>query len=464
MEKRARRQSDKEALQSEPTSTTRSRSNSSKRESSWQTPKSGFRVSAAEISESPPPVEESTGHPAMDENLFVKHMVLLAEGLGLEVNFKPIICGRTIPLFALWQVVNSDELGGFDEVTAKRLWGQVARKLNFNTFTHPNAAKDLEACYKEVLTLFDEAEEEHNERNKDLTDSQEQAMIESQLRKTATLEAHNIEEEVSGNEAMKEDQDYDDDLDMSLSLRSQSALSSSGKRRIGHSHNNYGESSLPGSHGKRQRINKGKVKELEIPSTPEDTNNHHIPKPSKEIDLSPTPSRVARRRIIEPETQEFHFPSQQDDVPESPLFISSSPPRRDTPHRNGDSAVSRGARKDSPTNLTAESEQEAELYAFIERHIALGYSQEHVIAALEATTMNTGDAGVVMEALQSGGSIPDNIQGVWTNWDDEALKDVDHPDYQRVVEKHGREGVVLRQRFLEDQKMAKELLDQGSVD
>jgi len=122
-----------------------------------------------------------------NEKLFRHHLSILAESFELVVDFEPTICGRIMPLFKLWQVVQSEEFGGFDEVDGRNLWPQVARKLNYNDWQHSSAAADLKDCYSEILADFEEVREEDREEN-GLTESQEEALIESQLRQTAARE------------------------------------------------------------------------------------------------------------------------------------------------------------------------------------------------------------------------------------------------------------------------------------
>ncbi|KAB5566835.1 hypothetical protein GE09DRAFT_1108373 [Coniochaeta sp. 2T2.1] len=59
----------------------------------------------------------------------------------------------------------------------------------------------------------------------------------------------------------------------------------------------------------------------------------------------------------------------------------------------------------------------------VEFYKALGYKQEHILAAFSAT-MTWGLAAVVMEELKAGKGIPENWEGVWTARDDKELKKV----------------------------------------
>jgi hypothetical protein len=118
---------------------------------------------------------------------------------------------------------------------------------------------------------------------------------------------------------------------------------------------------------------------------------------------------------------------------------------------------------DTSTQAQTEAQRGAELSSFVEHYISLGYSGVHVMQALDSTTMNAGDAGIVMEDLREGKGIPKNIQGVWTFSDDEAVEGNDHPRFREALEKHGMDRVNLRRRFLADRKAARKQLTHKSA-
>ena len=450
--------------------------------------------------------EQHAPHPYLyDEQLFKEHLVGLAATLEEKfvVDFNPVICGRTIPLFRLWQVVRSEDLGGYEEVTGRNLWPQVASRLNFS-FQHPHAHIYLRMCYEEILTDF-ELWLEYQE-SEELTESQEQGMIESQLRQTAENEAGEFG--VNKSKGLGEDY-YDNDLDAPSSIPEPPA-SPSPKRSF-----DDGRTTVRSTYNKRQRISKGKNEELEIPSTPEDAIvKNPTPHPSyQRSPLNLTSSAIAvnekdepypgplprpnfsrtsgklKQTSFEPETQDFHFPMLDDDdkgsfvlpptssptkvrsgsiegpVPQDPTQdpmdedeasrSSPSPYSAEIPKRAGHSntAFYGGLTDDSSTQSQTESQRENDIKEYIDRYVALGYSDNIVIEALEATTMETGDAGFVMEQLTNGAGIPENHQGVWTTRDDEALEaPEDSAEFLGIVEKHGMKRVVNRNRFLQDMK------------
>jgi hypothetical protein len=118
---------------------------------------------------------------------------------------------------------------------------------------------------------------------------------------------------------------------------------------------------------------------------------------------------------------------------------------------------------DTSTQSQTEAQHGAELNSFVEHYISLGYSGVHVIQALDSTTMNAGDAGIVMENLRGDKGIPKNIQGVWTSSDDEAVEGNDHSRFREILEKHGMDRVNLRRRYLADRKAARKQLTYKSA-
>jgi hypothetical protein len=112
---------------------------------------------------------DSTGakhisHPTTDnETEFRKELQKLADAFyaedgfnSIEVDFHPVICGRRLSLFRLWQVVSSAEFGGFDEANGRKLWPKIAKKLNYNEYKHHDAPTELHDCYSELLVEFEE--------------------------------------------------------------------------------------------------------------------------------------------------------------------------------------------------------------------------------------------------------------------------------------------------------------------
>jgi len=411
-----------------------------------------------------------------DERLFEAKMKELADKLDLELDLIPTICGKRLTLFRLWQVVMSDKFGGFDAVSGRGLWFRVAKELDFNEFKHKGAAQDLKDCYSELLVDFEELRDAYREENPDLTDSQEadtSQLIENQLMETAARETQNYELDLID----EEEEDEDDDLDQPPSSAPRHISTPSGKRSFDSDRPSNGA-----SYNKRQRIDKGKGKEIEIPSTPEEVlNGTQVPRkppgPSplkasaileNEVDLvsddeeyassnplfvrpshQPGPSRPPPkpRPILEPETQDFHFPPEEPIQNNTYIELSSSPTTQTKPPPRP-----RVTSAEESTQSQTESERKAEaLQDFFDRFIALGYQDDIIVEALEATTMETREAPHVMEHLTQGNGIPEDVAGVWTSWDDDALGAGEgSEEFQRVVRKHGWGRVETRRRYLAD--------------
>ena len=425
-----------------------------------------YDVPAAELMEAQIVRKRFIDPSTKDEKMFVEDLTIMAEDHDLEVNFNPIICGRKIPLFILWQVVNLEDFGGYDEVQGRNLWPQVARRLNFNDFKHATAPDAIRSAYEEVLPDFEAVREDF------VVQLQEDEMITSQLRETAdhdTMEEPADDELEAAQEEGEEEGDYDDDLEAPASAPHQTYSASSSKRKLeAYRSANDDGSPVLGSYAKRPHVVKGKGKELEIPSTPDDVINpwsNYQSSPLKDVQgigeddddeglfVGPVKkprfsSQPQTRRNMEPETQDFNFLNADDDMERGSSFPSLHNPRQANNARTG-------SRGDPPKQSQTDSQKNRELIAFIEDHEALSYRLDIIIEALESTNMTTGNAAIVMEALTSGNGIPDNIQGVWTKADDAALEDVESQEFDRVANKHGAKSLAQRQKFFEEQREAR---------
>lgn len=456
-------------------------SKSSEKKSYQPEPDSNLQASVDEIPKSQLAVED-IGQPLLDEETFMAELTSFTDEGGQIVDFNPVICGKPILLFKLWHIVNLDKFGGFNQATEKGLWPQIASHLNFHDSRTSTAPQDLESCYRDVLAAFDEAQENlaaFDEAQEDLaagggSESEDNAMIEAQLKLAENPSEGHVEEEPES-----ESPSPVGALHTPLSVRRPQTPTSSNKRRVSNNYSNQEPHSYSQSSSKRQRIDKGKGKEREIPSTPEEAINkaqlpystRNLSKPkfasSEEPEDGREPALLSRsskehttsaaRQRLEPETQDFHYPSQQHGEIESALSESSSRARKaqnESKAPTGRVGISGGPSTQSQTA----SKRNSDLKSFIDRYISLGYPQNIVIQALQATTMHTGDAGMVMEELHNGHGIPENVQGVWTSTDDAALDDDSHPRFKEVVEKHGEERVGLRRGFLAAQRAARNQL------
>ncbi|KAH8601402.1 hypothetical protein B0O99DRAFT_667802 [Bisporella sp. PMI_857] len=191
-----------------------------------------------------------------DEKQFNTFVTELSEEIEVRVDFNPIICGRKVPLYRIWEVVTG--FGGVEKVNVQRLWPKVARRLNLEDFRHSDAPKQLNRCYEIILSHVEALRKEYYELS-----LHEQAEIDAQLCGSPETGAEEAEE-------MDEDDEYGD-LDIPRSLPQSRALAStpSGKGSVPIQ---KGRPQSPdGSIGnKRQRIEKRKSKTVEVPSTPEE--------------------------------------------------------------------------------------------------------------------------------------------------------------------------------------------------
>jgi len=310
----------------------------------------------------------------------------------------------------------------------------------------------------------------------DLSESQEDRLIELQLRQAAV-------DELQSPEGLEEeddeiDEEDGDDEDITALPTPKQPGSSSKKRKFGSDRSDLQNSSPVRTqmYNKRHRVDKGKDRELEIPSTPEDVihpikpahqtyQSSPLKPPDEEEDeednLFVQPFRQPdfarpelKAHIVEPETQDFHFPPSDGDDAES--FITLTSPHRKITSSGHAPDPGRNSREDSSTQSQTDYQREAaDLQAYIDFYISMGYPQDIVIKALQATTMETGDAAVVMESLIKENCVPRNIQGVWTKEDDDALENVEGKEFDRILAKHGPKRVITRQRFMTDRQEAR---------
>lgn len=102
-----------------------------------------------------------------------------------------------------------------------------------------------------------------------------------------------------------------------------------------------------------------------------------------------------------------------------------------------------------PTSPTP-SEIGVLLDAWIDEHIASGFSSANVQSALECTSLNTDLAETVLRHMsRNQGCIPRDVAGVWTERDDEWLEpSIDARRIEEVEAKHGEEYIRKRWVFL----------------
>ena len=440
------------------------------------------KLQGAEPADSPSTVEAQSisdleNSIVRDELLFKYHLTAISDDYEHIINFDTIIYGRELSLFRLWQVVKKEFGGiGSDDNENHQYWPKVARKLNFSLNQHPDVPELLHVFYD--TNLLPDLEDFIKIYTKG-ANSQEKALIDSQLRQSLVV-----------SKAVEEDEDMSEELEEStspLGLIINSNPKRPGKRVL-HINDFENVAQLGASHIKRSRIDKGKGKGIgEIPSTPEDVIRGNRPRssfhtsPLKQMasvaspilgeeeeddeednldEIKPTFKRPFRQpnmsgfaslnNAIEPETQDFQFPQNQDAYSNRlSQSLASSLPR--FIRQNEVPKAYLDTQDDASTHSQTEAEKKAIVDDFIKHYGILGYGEE-IAASLRATTMELDLAEELIVRLGHDRNIPDDIEGVWTSADDEALKHGRGTDYIRVVRKHGTERVDLRQRFLKDQE------------
>ncbi|TGO53822.1 hypothetical protein BCON_0117g00150 [Botryotinia convoluta] len=408
-----------------------------------------------------------------EEDYFTLTLKQFCEEDEEEPIFNPRIRGKQISLFRLWQIVIV--FGGFEKINAESRWQEVADKLSFPIASRSEAAQDLKSCYDEILSEFERVvTEEENDPQSILmfAASQDETLIASQLADTTIRSV----QRPSGHGRDVEDDDEVIELPPLKNSKQFSTMSTKKRAIDSDGLSNLSESSAinPKRKAKRVRADKGKGKEVEIPSTPEHIFNvtqspHHISPLKYQVNENDNggsseddSDREARERIlriqqkkprelvrkasaknltIEPETQDFYYPDIDNQAP----TVSPTPVRRKrTPGPIIDLS------RDSSAESEAEAEADSQDIVNIEfaKYIDLGYSEDVIYKALIASTYDFDIASPVMNQLQMGHGIPDDLAGVWTQRDNDALERRKGKEYERVREKHGDERIQARIKFL----------------
>ncbi|KAG6010914.1 hypothetical protein E4U21_002584 [Claviceps maximensis] len=112
-----------------------------------------------------------------------------------------------------------------------------------------------------------------------------------------------------------------------------------------------------------------------------------------------------------------------------------------------------------------EAEQSQSLQECVDYYEGLGYSRPIVMESLNRASLRPGwPATFLMERLKNNEKIPSNVEGIWTDRDDQSLRFADHvrarwqgatqrekdkakKELDRLIKKHTEEDVDLRRRF-----------------
>jgi telomeric repeat-binding factor 2-interacting protein 1 len=96
--------------------------------------------------------------------------------------------------------------------------------------------------------------------------------------------------------------------------------------------------------------------------------------------------------------------------------------------------------------------------AWMEEHIRNGKTGEHLIMALDCTSMNAELADRVLALLSAGHEIPSDIPGVWTKDEDEILLGSETRKIQNLLQKHGSDFYNERFKYLEERQKAQDVV------
>ncbi|KAI0973604.1 hypothetical protein F4678DRAFT_405682 [Xylaria arbuscula] len=91
----------------------------------------------------------------MTPDIFMKNLNAFMGSRNLQFEMNPIVEGRPIHLFQLFQVVQ--KFNGYRNVTAQHIWPQVAATIGFPPQQIPSATNHLKNIYDRNLVKFEEA-------------------------------------------------------------------------------------------------------------------------------------------------------------------------------------------------------------------------------------------------------------------------------------------------------------------
>ena len=435
---------------------------------------------------------ESSRQLPTEKERFEHTITEFADGQNMEIDLQPTVSGRRLQLFDLWTIVMQPGFNSPTDDEAIRKWDQIASMLGFDKSRDLDAPNELRELYDWILADFAEIRSQYRTFLKDLLNSGVELTEEQALDFEYLTPAGYEEEDQVVRQQLQEGNDDEPEVLEIPSSPPQRIWPPSAKRDRPGTPGSASE--RPSSRQyevtpyKRQRVDKGKEKVLEIPSTPEDMltfdgqvrerslvkgenlihEQEGEDEMSEEDDEKSMFARHVQRKIFpktilqatktvqfEPETQDFHF---SHSVEENGTPLSQQVQEEVMAAEESVAAVAGSLREDSSTQSQTDSQREAaEIQELVDRYISLGYPEEVVQEAMLATTLETGDVAMVMEAIMQGHGIPENIEGVWTAEDDRAVKlNEDNEEYARVVLKHTEARCVKRRQLLSQMEFLKD--------
>ena len=159
----------------------------------------------------------------------------------------------------------------------------------------------------------------------------------------------------------------------------------------------------------------------------------------------------------DPESPGIEIYNSQPTLPDTQRILQSETPAPDFSIADPDggwNSLIASSPPNMPSSPVAESvfsqtELKEQLDAWINAHAVKGISVEQVESVLKSTSMDTALAHEALRHLREKGVLPTNQRGVWTEADDEDLKDTDSRKIQRLQDKHGADCLRARWEFLD---------------
>ncbi|KAK7744385.1 hypothetical protein SLS62_010174 [Diatrype stigma] len=412
-----------------------------------------------------------------------------ADDTESQAQWWPTIKGQTFELWELWQAVQSQKVDA-----EERDWQQISETLGFNWVEDPDIPADIRHCYQMHLGDFEAGLLAFEEQSDDEDETQANAILGAPLASSPALPplkrsydtalgpSHSYPSSPPKRARYARDNEVPstpDDKNGTSHLRRQTIPSGVESPTLGsHDTPNFNPSRMPATTpGSRNSRSQSTLEEVEsqVNITPSQQLRSEFDARSEEV-VTPTPARTARDPFIQDELEEADNTPKASTEHTNARSSDPSPPkskRRSLPSsfnqprftRASDSPASRPQRQSPLPQAKPQTPARETPEDIIDFYMSLGYAQDVVVRSLDVTTWVPGLASQLMEMLKRGESLPTNWRGVWTQKDDEVLREVAADDQpprgdakeqrkkekrlERLEKKHTREGMDLRKAFLE---------------
>lgn len=413
---------------------------------------------------------------------FTHDIETFASERNLDIDLHPIIDDRRIELYDLGQAAGSQEVD-----TQDIDWDTVAAELGFSP-SQNDVALQLQTCWDVNLAAFLEVMAQHeasshagdDDDDDDFQDAPQspQLLPQQDDRPPSSSSKRPAQEEAPSSRNSKRarldrNAEIPSTPDHALAVRRHDERVSSPSRRrlFAEVRDSQADSQATLS---RPRI-EVQVTPRRAPhqSSRDVTPSQQLMQESHFVDAEPSgsphlgtaaaPTRKAKRRTLPSSFRSPEAQPQWQPASDPPIVVDDDPDAADS-FNNPDPVPSPAHAQNSLSTIED----------WIDHYESLGYAHDIVIRVLEATTMTPGGpASHAMEALRRGEPLPPNHEGVWTDRDDAALRQVlvagvpgpldrepvdEHDartlaaavrELSRLEYKHGAERVRLRAQFLE---------------